>query len=50
MYMRQDRPFGEHFGDSKFMAVYYVPRPTCHPKGCSLPMVTGNINPKMKKR
>ena len=32
MYMRQDRSLGEHFGDSKFMAVYYIPRPTCHPK------------------
>ena len=32
MYMRQDWSFGEHFGDSKFMAVYYIHLPTCHPK------------------
>ena len=46
MYERKDintqeikhmKTIGEHFGDSKFMAVYYIHLPTCHPKRLEAP-------------
>ena len=51
--MRPRKTIGEHFGDSKFMAVYYIHLPTCHPKRLETPdghkHYSSKIDKEMKK-
>ena len=40
----------EHFGDSKFMAVYYIHLPTCHPKRLEAPDGHEHYSPKIERK
>ena len=44
------KTIGEYFGDSKFMVVYYIHLPTCHPKRLEAPDGHKHYSPKIDKR
>ena len=48
--MRPRKTIGEHFGDSKFMAVYYIHLPTCHPKRLEAPDGHKHYSPEIEKK